>query len=153
MPLYSKLVGFLTVPPNQNCSKSRPMKKTRINRTRTIALRLTLAEYDKISQHWRASTCKKLSQYVRHRLLDKPIVTTYRNSSQDDLMTELTHIRKELNAAGNNFNQAVKKLHTLNRIPEFKEWLINYENDQMELITKVDAIKIMIRKMLELWLQ
>jgi hypothetical protein len=123
------------------------------NRTRIIGLRLTPEEYTKIEKKWKSSTCRKLSDYVRCCLLDKPIVTTYRSSSQDDLMAELTRLRNELNAVGNNFNQVVRKLHTLSQIPEFRSWLIAYEVEKSILNSKVDEIRNTVKKMLELWLQ
>lgn len=129
------------------------MKEQNSNRTRIIGLRLTLDEYAKIEKKWKASTCRKLSDYVRRSLFDKPVVTTYRNSSQDDLMAELTRLRSELNAVGNNFNQAVKKLHTLSQIAEFKSWLIAYEVEKNILSNKVDEVRINVKKILEIWLQ
>lgn len=129
------------------------MKEQNSNRTRIIGLRLTPDEFAKIEKKWRASTCRKLSDYVRRSLFDKPVVTTYRNSSQDDLMAELTRLRSELNAVGNNFNQAVKKLHTLSQIAEFKSWLIAYEVEKNILSNKVDEVRINVKKILEIWLQ
>jgi len=129
------------------------MKEQNSNRTRIIGLRLTPDEYAKIEKKWKASTCRKLSDYVRRSLFDKPVVTTYRNSSQDDLMAELTRLRSELNAVGNNFNQAVKKLHTLSQIAEFKSWLIADEVEKNILSNKVDEVRINVKKILEIWLQ
>ena len=129
------------------------MERKNSNRTRIIGLRLTFDEYKKIEKKWKASTCRKLSEYVRRSLFEKPIVMTYRNSSQDDLMTELTKLRNELNAVGNNFNQAVKKLHTLQQIAEFKSWLIAYEVEKKILSNKVDEVRNNVKKMLEIWLQ
>jgi hypothetical protein len=129
------------------------MERKNSNRTRIIGLRLTFDEYKKIEKKWKASTCRKLSEYVRRSLFEKPIVMTYRNSSQDDLMTELTKLRNELNAVGNNFNQAVKKLHTLQQIAEFKSWLIAYEVEKKILQNKLDEVRNNIKKMLEIWLQ
>ena len=123
------------------------------NRTRIIGLRLTPEEYTKIEKKWKASTCRKLSDYVRCCLFDKPIVTTYRSSSQDDLMAELTRLRNELNAVGNNFNQVVRKLHTLSQISEFRNWLIAYEVEKSILNSKVDEIRNNVKKILEIWLQ
>jgi hypothetical protein len=128
------------------------MERKNSNRTRIIGLRLTFDEYSKIEKKWKASTCRKLSEYVRRSLFEKPIVMTYRNSSQDDLMTELTKLRNELNAVGNNFNQAVKKLHTLQQIAEFKSWLIAYEVEKKILQNKLDEVRNNIKKMLEIWL-
>jgi len=129
------------------------MGKENSNRTRIIGLRLTPAEYAKIERKWKASTCRKLSDYVRRNLFDKPVVTTYRNRSQDDTLTELTKLRNELNALGNNFNQAVKRLHTLQQIPEFRNWLVNWEVERKILFNKMDEVKNNVRKILEAWLQ
>lgn len=129
------------------------MKEQNPNRTRIVGLRLTPGEYAKIERRWKASTCRKLSDYVRRCLFGKPIVTTYRSSSQDDLMAELTRLRSELNAVGNNFNQAVKKLHTLNQIAEFRSWLIAYEVEKKILGNKVDEVRNNVKKILETWLQ
>ena len=129
------------------------MEDKNSNRTKRIICRLTPGEYAKMEKKWKASTCRKLSEYVRRSLFEKPIVTTYRNSSQDDLMTELTKLRNELNAVGNNFNQAVKKLHTLQQIAEFKSWLIAYEVEKKILQNKLDEVRNNIKKMLEIWLQ
>ncbi len=129
------------------------MERKKSNRTRIIGLRLTPEEYAAIERKWKASTCRKLSDYVRRNLFDKPVVTTYRNRSQDDVLTELTRLRSELNAVGNNFNQAVKRLQTLRQIPEFKSWLITWELEKKILFNKMDEVKNNIKKILEVWLQ
>ena len=129
------------------------MKKGNSNRTRIIGLRLTPSEYAKIERKWKASTCRKLSDYVRRSLFDKPIVTTYRDASLDEFMLQMIQLRKELNAIGNNFNQAVKKLHILQQIPEFKSWLIRYDLESKILFNKIDDVKKNIQKFAELWLR
>ncbi len=129
------------------------MEQEQTNRSRIIGLRLTHKEYEQIEKKWKASTCRKLSDYVRRSIFEKPIVTTYRNQSFDDFMTEAIKLRNELNGIGNNFNQAVKKLHTLHQIPEFRDWLISYELEKKILLNKVDEIKNHIQKIGEKWLQ
>lgn len=129
------------------------MGRENSNRTRIIGLRLTPAEYAKIEQKWKASTCRKLSDYVRHNLFEKPVTSYYRNQSLDDFMAEMVLLRNELNHIGNNFNQAVKRLHTLNQIDEFRSWLIAYEVEKKTLFNKVDEIKKHIQKIAESWLQ
>jgi hypothetical protein len=62
-------------------------------------------------------------------------------------------LKKELNAIGNNFNQAVKELHTLSEIGEFKRWLQVYESDRQSVLQKVDEIKCNVQKMYEKWSQ
>jgi hypothetical protein len=129
------------------------MEKENANRTRIIGLRLTMDEYSKIEKKWKASTCRKLSDYARKKLFDKPIVMTYRDQSLDDFMAEAMKLRNELNSIGNNFNQAVKKLHTLHQIAEFRGWIITYEMEKQTLLIKVDEIKNHIQKLGEKWLQ
>ncbi|WP_318271564.1 plasmid mobilization protein [Sphingobacterium cellulitidis] len=136
-----------------NVIKDLVMEGKNTNRTRRIICRLTPDEYAKIEKKWKASTCRKLSEYVRRNLFDKPLVMTFRNSSQDDVMTELVKLKTELNAVGNNFNQAVKKLHTLHQIAEFKSWLLTYEVEKKVLQNKLEEVRNNIKKMLELWLQ
>ncbi len=129
------------------------MGRENSNRTLIIGLRLTPAEYAKIERKWKASTCRKLSDYVRHNLFEKPVTSYYRNQSLDDFMAEMVLLRNELNHIGNNFNQAVKRLHTLNQIAEFRSWLIAYEVEKKTLFNKVDEIKKHIQKIAESWLQ
>ncbi len=129
------------------------MEAKNSNRSRIIGLRLSLKEYEQIEKKWKASTCRKLSDYVRRRLLEKPIVTTYRNQSLDDFMAEAIRLGNELNSIGNNFNQAVKKLHTMSQIPEFRNWLIAFELEKKVLFNKVDEAKNHLKKIAEKWLQ
>lgn len=129
------------------------MEQEKTNRTRIIGLRLTPKEYEKIEQKWKASTCRKLSDYVRRIIFGKPIVATYRNKTLDDYMAESIKLRNELNGIGNNFNQAVKKLHTLHQISEFRDWLVTYELERKTLLNKVDEVKNHIQKVGEKWLQ
>jgi len=129
------------------------MGRENSNRTRIIGLRLTPGEYSKIERKWKSSTSRKLSDYVRHNLFEKPVTSYYRNQSTDDFMAEMVLLRNELNHIGNNFNQAVKRLHTLNQIAEFRSWLIAYEVEKKILFNKVDEIKKHVQKIAESWLQ
>lgn len=129
------------------------MERENAKRTRIIGLRLTPKEYAEIEKKWEASTCPKLSDYVRKKIFDKLLVITHRNQSLDDFMSEMIKLRTELNCIGNNFNQAVKKLHTLQQIPEFKSWIITHELEKKILLNKVDEIKNKIYKIAESWLQ
>jgi len=129
------------------------MKKENSNRTRIVGLRFTPAEYAKIERKWKATTCRKLSEYIRKYLFNKTITTNYRNESLDEFMGEIIRLRNELKATGNNLNQAVKKLHTLNQIPEFRSWIISHELEQKILLGKIEEIKKYTQKISEKWLQ
>jgi hypothetical protein len=129
------------------------MEEQNNNRTKWLHLRLKPDEYQKIFKKFSKSTCRKLSEYARKNLLGEPITTNYRNQSVDEFMLEIIRLRSELSALGNNFNQAVKKLHTLQQIPEFKNWIISSELEKKILLNKVQEIKNYIQKMAEKWLQ
>jgi hypothetical protein len=129
------------------------MNTKNVNRTKWLHLRLKPDEYEKIHKQFSKTTCPQLSDYARKILLDKPVTATYRNQSLDDFMAEMIRLRNELNSLGNNFNQAVKKLHTLQQIPEFKRWIITWEIKREILHNKVCEIKNHINKMADIWLQ
>jgi len=129
------------------------MSEQNNNRTKWLHLRLKPEEYTKIHKEFRKTTCRKISDYSRKILLGKPITATYRNQSLDDFMTEMIRLRSELNSLGNNFNQAVKKLHTLSQTAELKSWLITYELEKKILFNKVEEIKNHIGKIADQWLQ
>ena len=129
------------------------MSAEKTNRDRYLRVRLSPGELKKIQDKCSRSTCKKLSEYVRKILLDKPITVYTRNQSLDDFMAEMIRLRNELNAIGNNINQSVKKLHTLNQLQEFKSWLIVNEYHQKILLEKVEEIKSKINQISDKWLQ
>ena len=129
------------------------MREQKNNRTQWLHLRLKPEEYDKLHKAFKKTTCRKISDYSRKVLLGKPLIATYRNQSLDDFMTEMMQLRTELNSIGNNVNQAVKKLHTLQQIPEFRSWILTYEWEKRTLFKKVDEIKARINKIADQWLQ
>ncbi len=106
------------------------MQETKNNRTKLLTLRLTPAEYDQLKSKFKTTTCRKLSDYLRKILLTGKVTVFTRNKSLDDFMAEMIELRKELNAIGNNFNQAVHKLHILEKIPEFRSWIVMNELDR-----------------------
>ena len=90
---------------------------------------------------------------MRKVSMQKPVTIKYRNQSADDFLKEMLGLKKELNAIGNNFNQAVHKLHLLDKIPEFRVWINHYESIQQSLVSKVEEIKLKVSKLYEEWLQ
>ncbi len=129
------------------------MSETKNNHSKWLHIRLKEDEYNRIQKKFSSSTCIKLSEYARRVLLDKVITVSQRNQSLDDFMTEMIRLRNELNAIGNNFNQSVKRLHTLSQLQEFKSWLNQSENSQKNLFRKIDEIKSKINQISDKWLQ
>lgn len=129
------------------------MTDSKNNLTKRIHIRLKQSDFNAIQKRFASSTCRKLSEYARDVLLNKTITVKQRNQSLDDFMTEMIMLRNELNKIGNNFNQSVKKMHTLNQIHEFKTWLILNENDKKIIVEKINEIKLKINQISEAWLQ
>ena len=129
------------------------MSEIKTNLSKWLHIRLKEDDYNRINNKFSKSTCRKLSDYARRVLLDKVITVNQRNQSLDDFMTEMIRLRNELNAIGNNFNQSVKKLHTLTQFNEFKNWLIVNEDNQKILLQKVEEIKSKINQISDKWLQ
>ena len=65
----------------------------------------------------------------------------------------MLELKKELNGIGNNFNQAVHKLHLLDKIPEFRTWINQYDSLHGAFLLKIDEIEIRMQKVYEQWLQ
>lgn len=68
--------------------------------------------------------------------------TRGRNTEADDFLREMLPLKKELAAIGNNVNQAVRKLHIRDKIPEFRSWLTEYEGLKKLLMNKVEEIRL-----------
>ncbi|MDP5200214.1 plasmid mobilization relaxosome protein MobC [Flavobacterium sp. DG2-3] len=129
------------------------MEEEKKNRNRWLHLRLNEEEFKILNKNFEESLCPKLSDFARLNLLKRPVILKTRDTSLDDLMAELIKLRTELNSIGNNLNQAVKKLHTLSQISEFKVWILSFETDKKMLFNSIDAIKNTIQNLAEKWLQ
>lgn len=116
-----------------------------------ISFRVKPAEYDKIYSYFSSTTCRKLSEYARNVLLQKPVAIKYRNQSADEFLQEMLQLKKELNAFGNNYNQAVRKLHTLNRDSEIKNWIADNEINKQKFLQLSEQILIRLNQIHRLW--
>ncbi len=65
----------------------------------------------------------------------------------------MLELKKDLNGIGNNFNQAVHKLHILDKIPEFRSWINQNDGLQKLLVGKVEEIRLRIAQLYDQWLQ
>lgn len=128
-------------------------KKEKINRTRKLAVRFTEAEYRKVELSFKTTTQRKFSEYVRYVLLGKPIAVYTRDKSLDEIIVALTLLKTELSAIGNNFNQAVKKLHTMDTFAEIKSWAEGNEKHRQLFMQKTDEINQKISQLVDQWWQ
>lgn len=128
------------------------MKKSRGVRTRFVKMRMNEIEYQQLEALWKETTERHLSNYLRKVILQKPVVVRYRNASADDFLSSMLQLKKDLTVISNNFNAAVKKLHILDKIPEFKTWLILNESLQRDVAANIGFIKAKISELYNEWL-
>ncbi len=128
-------------------------KNEKTNRTRKLTVRFTEKEFSKVENSFKTTTKRKLSEYVRYVLLDKPVTVYTRDRSLDEMLLVLARLKSELSAIGNNFNQAVRKLHTLDKIPDVKMWSESNEQTQKLFMQRTEEINLKIAQLADQWLQ
>jgi hypothetical protein len=116
------------------------MSETKIIRSKWLTIRLNEEEEKKLNKFYNRTTATSLSEYARDVLLKEPVTILYRNATADDFLQHMIALKAELNAIGNNFNQAVHRLHTLDHIPEIRAWAILNEASKKALQNKVEEI-------------
>ena len=129
------------------------MKETKQIRSKWLTIRLNEDEEKKLTQLYSRTTCNALSEYARDVLLREPVKILYRNQTADEFLEEMILLKKELNAIGNNFNQSVHKLHTLDHDSQIKAWAILNEASKKLFMSKVDEINERMNQIYELWSQ
>lgn len=122
-------------------------------RTKHLHILLTETEYREINSHLEKTTCQNRSDYVRRVLLKKPVTLNYRNQSLDEILEEMIRLKTALQAIGDNFNQAVRQLHTLDTTPEVRTWLLLNENRLASLLRTTEEIKVRMNQIYERWSQ
>lgn len=127
------------------------MKEQNNNPKTWISFRVKPDEYESIHRHYKNSTCQKLSEYARKVLLNKPVNIRYRNESADAFLQEMLAIKKELNAIGHNYNQFVKKLHTLNHDSEVRRWLTEHERIYHAILQQQEIIFLKVDQIYRKW--
>lgn len=70
------------------------MEKENLNRNRIAAVRFTAEEYGRLVKRLKGTDCRRMSEYLRKCVLDKPITAKCRNASLDEMMLEIIRLRK-----------------------------------------------------------
>jgi len=126
-------------------------RKKKSNLTKRVTIRFSPEEYKKVYILYKRTTKKRLSEFFRFVMLEKPVTVYSRNQSLDNFYTELSLLRNELTAIGNNLNQVVKKLNSLDSIPEVRMWHLHHENKRQDYMKKLNEIFSKINQIAEQW--
>lgn len=129
------------------------MERKKNNRTKILNLRLTEAEYRLLKMRFRGTIQRKFSDYARAVLFSRPVVAGHRDLVMDDMLTELSALRKDLNGIANNVNQAVHKLHTMDNKGLLGAWISGFEKQHEQALQHMGAIRLQVNKIAEKWLQ
>jgi len=116
------------------------MAKRKEKRVKWLHLRISQKEYDLLQEWTKQSACRKSSEFVRDALFRRPIRVFYRSKSADEFLSVALKLKNELSAIGNNFNQAVKKLHLLKTELGLREWVTNMEIEKGVVLGKTVEI-------------
>ncbi|WP_300601987.1 hypothetical protein [Niabella sp.] len=76
-----------------------------------IKLRVNQRHFDRLSKMLSESHYRNMSELLRDIVCERKVVIYTRDESISVVMEELSRIRKELNAIGNNTNQAAKQIN------------------------------------------
>ena len=118
-----------------------------------IKVRMNEREFNQVKTRQKQTTERSLSEYIRKVSMQRPVIVKYRDQSADDFLKQMLELKKDLNGIGNNFNQAVHKLHILHTIPEFRMWIGQYSNLHKKVEEKVEEIKLRMNQLYDQWLQ
>lgn len=121
------------------------------NRSRILLTRLKPAEFKLLNNRFKKTRFRKLSEYIRCVLLEKPVTVMYRDKSMDEVLEELILLRKELNSIGNNLNQTVRNINAAHGHADSRLWinLLGVINSKLE--PSIGQIKERMNNYAELW--
>jgi hypothetical protein len=129
------------------------MSEKHENRSKWMKIRLKPSEEEALTKRVSKTTFQNLSEYGRAMILGKPVTVVTRDKAMDDLLEEMILLRKELNAIGNNLNQAVRNINAAHGQADTRMWmsLLTIINAKVE--PAITGIKDRLAEYAELWLQ
>ncbi|HEY4195340.1 MAG TPA: hypothetical protein VGM63_07380 [Mucilaginibacter sp.] len=129
------------------------MSESEENRSRWYNIRLKPEEYELLNNKFKKTPFRKLSEYMRSVLLEKPVTVNYRDKAMDDVLEELILLRRELNAIGNNLNQAVYQINAAHGNADGRLWanLLGVINSKVE--PSICQIKDRMNQYADIWSQ
>ena len=118
-----------------------------------MKIRLKPSEQEALGKRLRKTTFQNLSEYARAMILGKPVMVLTRDKAMDDLLEELIFLRKELNAIGNNLNQAVKNINAAHGHADNRIWMSLLTVINAKLEPAITDIKNRLTQYADLWWQ
>jgi len=129
------------------------MAKQEDKRIQWKNLRFKPEEYKLLEKRFKKTSFRKLSEYMRSVLLEKPVTVNYRDKAMDDVLEEMILLRQELNAIGNNLNQAMRSINNAQSNADTRLWinLLSVINTKLE--PSISQIKERMNQYADIWSQ
>lgn len=121
--------------------------------SKIVWTRLTTDAYQRLESFVGKSDCQTVGEVAR-RILSKERITTFTiDRSFDQVMEELSSIRRELNAIGTNINQITHAFHLSEGAAQKAIHAIKVADQYKVVGTKVDRLLSIISQHSTQWLQ
>jgi len=121
-------------------------------RNKWLHVRLTLQEYEKIQTAFGQTVQDSLSDYARKLLLKKPVIGRYQDTGMQELLAELTALRRDLHGIATNYNQLVKKINSQGE-NELNSNFAQGHEFQKSILNSLDLVNRFINQTAAKWLQ
>jgi hypothetical protein len=123
------------------------------NRSKVLLTRLKPGEYEQLEKRFKKTRFRKLSEYARSILLEKPVTIVYRDKSMDEVLEEMVLLRRELSAIGSNLNQAMRNINSAHGSADTRLWmnLMSVINSKLE--PSIEQIKTRMNEYADIWSQ
>lgn len=121
--------------------------------TQLVGLRLSQTDYDKYNGICEKSNCGSVAEVVRRILTGKSITLYQKDATMDGPMEQLTAIRQELKAIGQNINQVTRNFHVSTFDSQRHYQLHNALAEYKKLEAKVNLLMALISQLSKQWLQ
>lgn len=127
-------------------------RKTDSVRSRKFTIRLSPEEFERLQKKFQSTIHRKLSDYLRQLVLEKPVTVLHRNQSLDDFLALTNRLKNELETCGCRFEEAIKNLQNLRDTGQLKIAIEYYQAEQFSLLQKAEEIRLTLLKIYQLWL-
>lgn len=133
-----------------------PRKKIE-NRDEVLAhnliVRVNNTLFKKLEDLHKNSNCQSIAEVARKILEKERITVFHKDISMNGIMEELTGIRKELKAIGNNINQVTRKFNSSNSEVQQAYYTLKAIELYQKVEPKVNQLLVIVSQLTQKWLQ
>ena len=126
--------------------------KGEIKRDKWLHIRMTDRELLKLRSDFEETVHNSLSDYSRRILLKKVVIGKYRDTGIQELLRELTTLKRDLHGLATNYNQLAKKMNTATEY-EITSNRFQVEKLEQSIQVALKQVNRFVDQTLEKWLQ